>query len=80
MTTRACVLFALAVLTALAAGCKPSAEAPSQNPTLTAAQQAEKAAAKRAEISMRTDQINRSNLPPEQKQALLNQIRSSAGK
>jgi hypothetical protein len=73
-----CALFGLA---ALASGCRPAAQSPARIPTLTAAQQAEKAAAvKKAEISMRTDQINRSNMPPEQKRALLNQIRSSAGK
>ncbi|MES2463296.1 MAG: hypothetical protein V4671_22205 [Armatimonadota bacterium] len=78
MVKRAYVLFALALL---AAGCSPTAKSQGQKPTLTAAQQAEKAAAaKQAEISMRTDQINRSNLPDAQKQALLNQIRSSAGK
>jgi hypothetical protein len=78
MIQRIGILFGLA---ALAAGCSPSAQTPGKQPTLTAAQQAEKAAAaKQAEIKMRTDQINRGSLSPEQKQALLSQVRASTGK
>jgi hypothetical protein len=35
---------------------------------------------KQAEINFKSDQINRSNLPPEQKQRLLEQVRAGAEK
>lgn len=37
-------------------------------------------ASRQAEINFKSDQINRSKLPAEQKQRMLEQVRASAGK
>jgi uncharacterized lipoprotein YajG len=63
------------------AGCNKPAETNGPSAPLTAEQQAQMTEAKRkAEIQMRTEQIKGSNLSPEEKQRLLEQVQSSAGR
>jgi guanyl-specific ribonuclease Sa len=70
------LLLAVAFSIALGQGCTRS----EQTQLSTADKQTMTEVSRQAEIHFRSDQINRSNLPLEQKQRLLQQLRSGAGK
>jgi len=68
-------------VTTAVSGCGRQTEGTAAGPPpLSAAEQAKAAEqVRQAEISARTAQINRSGLPPDQKQRLLEQVRATAG-
>jgi hypothetical protein len=75
------LLIVFAVNIAFAAGCRKAAQETTAAPELSASDKAKMAKASRqAQIDFESAQINHSNLPPEQKQRLLEQVRASAGK
>ena len=70
----------LALGTVFVAGCNTGAQNAAA-PQLSASDQKKMAeASKQAQIEFESAQINHSNLPPDQKQRMLEQVRSSAGK
>jgi hypothetical protein len=73
-TQRNCPLLALVFVAASVAGCHSS------EPASTTAPPPPPAAVQQSAIQMQEYQINHSNLPPDQKQRLLDQIRASGGK
>lgn len=64
------------------AGCGRKTEGPAAGtPPLSAAEQAKAAEqARQAEINARIAQINRADMPPDQKQRMVEQVRATAGK
>lgn len=77
-TVHSWLLAVVAFSGVFSAGCAHSAGAPAQLSATDRQKQIEMS--RQAEINFKSDQINHSNLPPEQKQRLLDQIRSGAGK